>query len=194
MKKNGIGKINDPEDKSQNRRIESLLRRREALLEARDLAKDEYQLNNAPKEKAIRHYQSRLESLVLDLYTKFNSDMIETGEDYLYNEHIVTVEIPPPPGLVESMSDLAAGADLPSPKTEEIKGLLWFKDNEPVITKSFTVTTWNPPTEQTVTNQAVLDFSVLDEAVALCFEFMDEAGIDADLAAADYTGDEGPGL
>lgn len=179
------GRIDDPEDQSQNKRINSLLNRRDVVLEARDVAKDEYHLGEATKEQAIRHYQSRLETLIVDLWTKFKNDLIEDGEKYLKSKEIATVEIPPPPGLVPSNEDLAAGVTPPEPKEEKIKGLLWFKNNDPVIQRSFTTHTWNPPGEKTMPNRVVLDFRILDEAVATCFEFMDKAGIDADIEEDD---------
>jgi len=189
-----VGKVEDPDNKSQQERIKNLLRRREEVLEARDRAKDEYQMGDSSKIQAVSHYQSRLETLILDLWTKFNHDLIDGGNEYLHKRHISKVEVPPPPEAQLGADDMAAGAEGPDKKKENIEGLLWFKDNEPVIEKSFTVTLWNPPGQHTFTNQRVLGFDILDEAVAVCFEFMDEAGIDLDITAEEYTAEGDPGI
>lgn len=188
-----IGKVEDPEDKSQIERIGNLLERRNEVLRARDRAKDEYQMGDASKIQAISHYQARLETLILDLWTKFNHDLIEGGGEYLSDKHIATIEIPPPPEANMDSEHVAPGAELPDAKTVDIEGLLWFKDNNPVIKRQFTVRTWNPPGQQTFPNQRVLGFDILDDAVAVCFEFMDEAGIDLDITAQEYTAEGDPG-
>lgn len=182
---NGTGKIDDPEDASQKKRINSLLARREEVLEARSVAMDEYTLGDATKQQAIMHYQSRLQNLILDLWTKFKNDLIDEGEKYLKEEQIATVTVPPPPELIAEQRDLAAGEPAPEPKREEIIGLEWFIHNQPIIQKTFTAHTWNPPGETTATNRVILNFNVLDDAVVTCFEFMDEAGIDADIEESD---------
>lgn len=169
--------IDDPEELSQKTRVRELLERRKDVLEARNTSKDEELLGGVSHLDALGHYQTHLETLILDLWTKFYGT--KEGKQYLKNEDIATVQVPPP-SEVPTGDDLAPGADAPEPKTVTITGLEWFVENEPVIRKSFTARAWNPPREQTFTNTVVLDRSVLDKAVAKCFEFMNEVGIDAD--------------
>jgi len=178
-------RIDDPEELSQKKRINELLSRRQAVLDARDTAIDEAVLGQASEEQAIQHYQSRIESLILDLWTKFESKTIEgsesKGREYLEEVLIDEVMVPPPAELLpDSQNDLAAGADPPEPKTVEIQGLEWFIENEPVVSETFTTYSWNPPGEQTAANTRTIPFKTLDKALVYCLKFMDETGIDAD--------------
>ena len=177
-------RIDDPEELSQQKRITELLNRRQAVLDARDRAVDEYTLGKATEQQALQHYQSRIESLILDLWTKFetgDTDDETTGEDYLYNVEIDTITVSPPADLIPADErDMAAGADIPNPKHANVRGLYWFIQNEPVVSRTFTIHSWNPPREQTATNQRYVPFRTLDRALALCLKFMDDAGIDAD--------------
>jgi len=185
--------IDDPEELSQKTRIRELLQRRKDVLDARSRSKDEELLGGVDHMDAIGHYQNHVETLILDLWTKFTSvktsDDTKTepetdggqsiGEYYLYAVPIETVQVPPPPEM-PCGTDLAPSADTPEAKPETIKGLKWFVENDPFVTKSFTVRSFNPPGERTFTNTVPIPRSVLDKAVANCFEFMDEVGIDAD--------------
>lgn len=169
--------IDDPEELSQKTRISELLQRRKEVLEARNASKDEELLGDVSHIDAISHYQTHIETLILDLWTKFY-DTAE-GEKYLDKIQIADVQVPPP-REIPTGNDLAPGASVPDPETVTIRGLRWFVENEPIVQASFSVRGWNPPTEQTYTNATVLDRSVLDRAVSRCFEFMNEVGIDAD--------------
>jgi hypothetical protein len=177
-------RIEDPEELSQQKRINELLDRRQAVLEARDRAIDEATLGQATEQDALQHYQSRIESLILDLWTKFESESTaneKKGRQYLDHEHIDSIMVPPPADLLpNSESDMAAGADYPDPKAVHIEGLRWFIENEPVVTRSFTIQSWNPPGEYTGTNSRHVPFRTLDKALVYCLKFMDETGIDAD--------------
>jgi len=187
--------IDDHEELSQKSRIRELLQRRKEVLDARNRSKDEELLGSVGHMNAIAHYQTHLETLILDLWTKFGhepDDDAETdgglskGQQYLKETHITTVTVPPPPEAPTG-NDLAPGAGAPEPKQEKIEGLQWFVKNDPVVTKSFTVRSFNPPGERTYTNSIPLPRSALDEAVALCFEFMNEMGVDADLNQTEQT-------
>ncbi len=179
--------VDDPEDLSQKKRVRDLLNRRNDVIEARNMALDEQLLGEANQQQALAHYQSRIESLIIDLYTKFagynDEDSDENlGEEYLQEVQIDTIEIPPPPEMQQkTQTDLAPGESLPESKTVEIRGLEWFIENEPVVTKHFTVKSWNPPQEMTVPNSRLIPFRTLDKALLKCTEFMDEIGIDAQL-------------
>lgn len=185
--------IDDPESYSQQKRVRDLLDRRNDVLEARNRALDEETLGGATSEEALRHYQSRIESLVMDLYTKFGGLAEESGTKYLEDEPIDTVIIPPPEELLPDVGgDMASGAEPPEPQTETIYGLEWFIDNEPIVAKEFSVYSWNPPGKQTAINQRHIPFRTLDKAFMSCMQFMDEMGIDADLSDGD--GDAGFGV
>jgi len=177
--------IDDPEELSQTKRIREILNRRQGVLEARDRAMDEMTLGDIGGQEALQHYQSRIESLVLDLYTKFKQLDIESeseaenSEDYLFKKKIDTVVVDPPQSLIPNERDIANGENIPEPKEETIEGLYWFIKNEPVIQKSFSVTSWNPPGVQTDTNARFVPKRTLDKALVHCMEFIDKAGIDA---------------
>jgi len=177
--------IDDPEELSQTKRIREILDRRRGVLEARDRAMDEATLGEVQKRRALQHYQSRIESLILDLWTKFEQvdvegDTEETGIDYLERKEIDTIVVQPPNSLLPHEGDgLAPGVNYPDAKHETITGLRWFIDHDPVITKSFTVTSWDPPGEQTGMNSTYVPIRTLDKALLACMEFIDKAGIDA---------------
>ena len=173
--------IDDPEELSQKKRVREILNRRKDVIEARNLAIDEMNLGSATRAEGLAHYQSRIESLIIDLWTKFDAEDVDNGKQYLNSEVIDTVQIPPPEELVLQTTDLAAGAETPDPKTVTIQGLKWFIENDPVVSASFTAYTWNPPGEKTMQNSRYLPISTLDKALVICFKFIDESGIDANL-------------
>lgn len=172
--------IDDPEELSQKTRIRNILERRKDVLEARNMSKDEELLGSATYQDALGHYQNHLETLIIDLWTKFKET--DTGTEYLERKHIADVEVPPPPELLpDEESDYAAGADVPDTKEVSIHGLSWFVDSEPVVTAEFTTTTWNPPGERKETNGRLIPRHVIDKALTITLEFMNDAGVDADL-------------
>jgi len=180
-------RIDDPEELSQTQRIREILNRRQGVLEARDRAYDETIAGEVGDEQAIAHYQSRLESLILDLWTKFETLELEdddegrTGEYYLKEVHIDTIEVPPPAELMpDSDDDILDGAEPPTPKTVSIDGLQWFIENDPYVRASFSVESWNPPGTRTATNARHIPIKTLDKADVKINEFIDKAGIDAD--------------
>jgi hypothetical protein len=187
------GQIEDPQDTAQNERIKAILRRREEVLEARDRAKDQYYIKEVPLVRAVTHYQSRLETLIVDLRNKFRHELVQGDVDWWNGVPIDTVEIPPPPELIDDDA-LAPGEEPPTAKKEHIHGLSWFIDNNPVLARDFTVYGWNPPGKMTETSEVVLGFEVIDEAVMTCFDFMDTLGIDAKLTPETYTADGEPDL
>lgn len=175
--------INDPEEYSQKRRVRELLERRAEVIEARNRAIDEQTLGGVSEMRALRHYQSRIESLIIDLYTKFGNLETESGEDYLTDKHIDSVIIPPPDEILpDSDDDMAPGAEPPEPQTEQIYSLEWFIEREPVVSAEFTTYSWNPPGQQTEMGQRHIPIRTLDKALLNCIEFMDKMGIDADIS------------
>lgn len=180
--------IDDPEEYSQKKRVRDLLERRNEVIEARNRAIDEQTLGSASEQVALRHYQSRIESLIIDLYTKFggletDGDGDGDGTDYLTEEPIDTVTIYPPEEILpDTDDDMAPGVEPPGPKQETIYGLEWFIDNEPVVAAEFTTYSWNPPGERTAVGQRFVPTRTLDKALLACMEFMDSVGIDADLS------------
>lgn len=174
--------ISDPEQLSQQKRIKELLNRRSGVIETRTAAKQAWASGELRKIDALRVYQTAIEGLILDLWTKFKNTDVERGQELLYDEVIDTVQVGPPAELLPSdKNDLADGQDYPDAKPVPIKGLDWFINNDPVVEETFTAYTWNPPGEQTMVGQRVLDFDTLDKPVQRCIEFLDETGIDADM-------------
>jgi len=173
--------INDPEELSQKKRITELLNRRTGVIDARNQAKDEYNTGTIRKEQALMVYQSRIESLVIDLWTKFKKRDGTNGEKILTDETIAKVTVYPPETLLPGGgNELANGAEEPDPKEVSIDGLQWFIDNDPVVEAPFEAFMWNPPGKRTAVGTTVLDFNVLDQALLKVMEFIDETGIDAD--------------
>lgn len=173
--------INDPEELSQKKRITELLNRRTGVIDARNQAKDEYYGGGISKQQALMVYQSRIESLVIDLWTKFKNKEGTNGKEILTDETIAEVTVYPPETLLPNGdNDLANGADTPDPKIVSINGLQWFIDNDPVVEAPFEAFMWNPPGKRTDIGTTVLDFNVLDQALLKVMEFIDETGIDAD--------------
>lgn len=173
--------INDPDELSQKKRITELLNRRSGVIDARNQAKDEYHAGVISKEQALMVYQSRIESLVIDLWTKFKNKEGDNGKKILTDEPIAHVTVYPPDTLLPNDdTDVAEGADIPDPKTVSINGLQWFIHNDPVVEVPFEAFLWNPPGKKRDMGRTVLDFNVLDQALLKVMEFIDETGIDAD--------------
>jgi hypothetical protein len=180
--------IDDPDELSQKQRVRELLDRRTDVLEARNRGKDEELLGAADYMVSLGHYQNHLESLIMDLWTKLTER--EDGEEYLHDKHIATITVQPPDELIPgNNSDFAPGETAPDPKTVSIHGLKWFVNNEPAVSQTFTAQMWNPPRTVTKANTRPLPRSALDKATTLCFEFMNEADIDASVGGED--GDAG---
>lgn len=191
--------IDDPEELSQTTRIREILSRRADVLEARNRAVDEAALGGATPQQAVMHYQSRLESLILDLWTKFeDSDItaeppeggswgpdgvdVSYGTNLLVYEPIDTVEIPPPPELVpDSSGRLPPGRDPPEPKTVTIAGLRWFIENDPVVSAEFEAVLLRPPGRRTATNERFIPIRTLDKGLTVAMKFINALGVDADL-------------
>jgi len=170
--------IDDPEELSQKQRIRELLDRRRDVLDARTRASDEEVLGSVGHVNALTHYQNHLESLIMDLWTKLIES--DDGEQYLYERHVGSVTVPPPRELQPGQHDnFAPGETAPEPKTVDIHGLEWFINNDPVVSASFEARMWNPPGKVQRPNSTVIPRSLLDKATTLCFEFMNEAGVDA---------------
>lgn len=173
--------IDDPEEYSQTKRIQDLLNRRNDVLEARNRAIDEQTLGGAPAEAALRHYQSRIVSLILDLHTKFGGTETN-GVQYLKDEPIDSITVFPPAEIMpDADSDMAPGETPPAPQEETIYGLQWFIEHDPIVRAEFHTRSWNPPGEQTAVGQRVIPIRTLDKALLKCMEFMDKLGVDADL-------------
>lgn len=179
-------RIGDPEEISQKTRIQELLSRRSGVIDSRDAAVDAVKFGQADERTAREFYQSRIESLVIDLWTKFESSDLETGEEYLKAAEIDTFTVEPPSELIPSdRADMAAGEDLPDAKEYTIEGLEWFIENDAVIEVPFTAYTWNPPGEKTVPSKVLIPWETLDRGLIMCMKFIDETGIDADLEGMD---------
>jgi len=174
--------IDDPEELSQTKRINELLNRRKAVIDSRDEAFDVQLLGEASREEALAYYRSRIESLIVDLWTLFQNDDFDAAEQYLKTEHIDTVHVSPPEKIgSDGGLSLAPWESQPDPKPVHIRGLEWFITNGPTISRDFTVELWDPPGSQTVTNEIAVPAETLDQALTKCIEFMDKMGVDADL-------------
>jgi hypothetical protein len=176
--------IDDPEEYSQKKRVRDLLDRRNEVIEARNRAIDAQSLEGVPPQKALRHYMSRIESLIIDLYTKFDAEEVDEAEHYLQDELIDTVTIYPPQSVIpDSDGDMMSGADAPEPVEIPIRGLEWFiNTNDPIVSASFSMDSWNPPKTIQDTNSQHIPIRTLDRALLKCMDFMDEMGIDAKIS------------
>jgi len=171
--------IDDPEELSQKTRIREILNRRTNVIDARDRAFDAMALGDASRQQALGFYRSRIESLILDLWTKFENEDLDDGREYLESVEIDTVAVPPP----EELSDdrLADGVNAPGPKEATIDGLQWFITNDTTIRVPFTAQSWDPPGEKTVVAEHPVPRRTLDGALVKCMEFIDVTGIDIDI-------------
>lgn len=174
--------IDDPEELSQKKRINELLTRRKTVIDARDEAFDAQLMGQANREEALAFYRSRIESLIIDLWTKFRNEDLESGTKFLEEKEIDTVEVPPPAELLPGEGgDLGPGEKPPRPKYITINGLKWFLEQDGQIRVPFTARLHDPPGKHTVHQEMNIPISTLDKALLTCIEFLDEAGIDADL-------------
>lgn len=139
-------KIDDPEELSQKKRISELLARRKTVIDARDEAFDAQIMGKASREEALAFYRSRIESLIIDLWTKFRSEDLEAGREYLEDELIDTIEVPPPAELQGGgKGRLGPGEQAPDPKHIDIRGLEWFLEQDGEIRVPFTARLTDPP-------------------------------------------------
>lgn len=175
-------RIDDPEDLSQNTRIKEILDRRYQTLEARDRLKEAVDMGQVSKEQALQNYRSRLESLVLELWNVFQNLESDKGKEYLTEKPIATFEIPPPESLLSQAEELPPGAEYPDGKQHTIHGLRWFLDKPTTITETFELRSMSPPKTLTETNEYLLQWGELDSGLQYALEFIDAAGIDADVS------------
>lgn len=173
--------IDDPDSISQSQRIREILSRRSDTLDVRDIANREVRFNDVDERRALLYYRTSIEGLILELWNVFQNLDDGTGEEYLKEKDIATFQIPPPESLRHRVSDLQPGEGWPDPKTHHIVGLEWFLHNPEVITEQFTVESLNPPRQITETQSYILQWGELDDALRYLLEFIDVAGIDADL-------------
>lgn len=171
--------IDDPGELSQKTRIRELLSRRTNVIDARDRAFDAMTLGEATQRQALGFYRSRVESLILDLWTKFENEDLDEGKQFLDTVDIDTIVVHPPEEL--DADNLAAGEEPPQPKQEAIKGLKWFIENDGPIRVEFTARSWSPPGKRTVVAEQPLPRRTLDRALVACMEFIDVAGIDVSI-------------
>lgn len=180
--------IDDPEDLSQRKRVKELLDRRQDVINARDAAFEAMLFGELPRDAAAQYYRSRIESLILDLWTKFNHAEVEAGNEYLNEKVIDTLTIVPPPELPTDRADerLAPGAEPASAETVTIRGLKWFLEHDEAIEVTFqTRTMIGGPGVDRQTKQVTVPMRTLDQALINCVEFIDKAGIDADISEAE---------
>jgi len=179
--------IDDPESISQNQRIQEILDRRADVLQTRDEAKQRALFGDVGERNALLFYRSELESLIHELWNVFrNLDVEEmdeqTGKAYLQTREIATFRIEPPPELEETVEQLSASASWPEAKEYTIKGLEWIIEAPETLTATFSVESLSPPKTVTDTREYVLQWAELDAVLRTTLEFIDVAGIDADLA------------
>lgn len=173
--------IDDPEDLSQNTRIREILDRRYQTLEARDRLREMADMGELSEERVLKHYRSRLESLILELWNVFENLESDEGREFLESKPIAVVHIPPPQSLLETAEELPPGVSQPTAVRKRIDGLKWFLDNPTTLTEKFQVQSLTPPKTITETNEYLLQWHELDAALEATLEFIDTAGIDADV-------------
>jgi hypothetical protein len=174
-------RVDDPEDLSQSTRIQEILDRRYETLQARDRLREMVDMKKIPEERALQSYRSRLESLILELWNLFENLESDEGKEYLASKPIASVEIPPPESLLEQAEDLPPGVSVPDTKSHTVTGLAWFLNNPPRISETFTLKSFSPPQTFTETNDYLLQWGELDNALQAALEFIDVAGVDADV-------------
>jgi len=184
--------VDDANELSNKSRIRDLLDRRKELLDARNEARAEMQVNGGDRLAALEIYHTYLTGLIIDLWTK----LVETkaGSQLLQEKVIHTFSIHPPQ---EDLAEIKAAPGVEEPEAKEvtIRGLQWFlQQNSVVVTESFDLRTWNPPGTSTIQARQPIPWAALNRAHIACLEYMNEIGVDADLNLDNYTADEGPGV
>ena len=180
--------IDDPESISQTQRIREILARRTRTLEARDEAKMETLLGDVDERRALLYYRAHLESLIYELWNVFRNltgeetDEEDVGAFYLNEKEIYRLEIAPPERLRSQVREMEDGAAMPEPATVRIKGLRWFVQEPDTISATFEVEAFDPPRTVREEREEVLGWQPLDAGLRNCLEFMDRAGVDAELA------------
>lgn len=181
--------IDDPESISQTQRIREILARRTRTLEARDEAKMETLLGGTDERRALLYYRAHLESLIHELWNVFRNLTGEEGGDdqdvgafYLNEKEIFTIDIGPPESLRGRVREMEDGASMPEPVPVTIRGLRWFVEQPDTVSATFEVEAFDPPQTVREEREEVLGWQPLDAGLRTCLEFMDRAGVDAELA------------
>lgn len=183
--------IDDPESISQTQRIREILARRTRTLEARDEAKMETLLGDVDERRALLYYRAHLESLIYELWNVFRNLTGEESEDggiedvgahYLNEKKIYEVDIDPPERLRRKVHEMEDGAAMPEPARVTIEGLRWFVQEPDTVSATFEVEAFDPPRTVREEREEVLGWQPLDAGLRNCLEFMDRAGVDAELA------------
>lgn len=188
--------IDDPDDISQSRRVSEILERRKRAIDAREEAVDMMLTDLEYGQWAgLRYYHSRIVSLILDVWSIFRrmqrnaeeandtneqQELDDIGTEFLNDVEIAEITIPPPEET--QAASRVPGSSAPEPKTVTICGLGWFLENDAVVSETFRVRTMNPPRDELVVEERPLDIRTLDRALMVCEEFLDEVGIEAQVA------------
>lgn len=181
LPRNDNHRIDDPEQISQNTRIHEILDRRRETLQARDRLREAVDLGTVDERAALLHYRSRLESLIMELWNVFQNLDSDDGETYLTTAQIATFQIEPPEELREIARDLPDGAEYPDAVEHTIEGLRWYLDAPRYLTETFELRSLSPPQQIEREQTYVLQWPELDEGLRYALEFIDVAGIDADV-------------
>lgn len=174
--------IDDPEDISQKQRIKEILDRRRETLEARNMAKAEVKLGSLDELNAQSYYRTHLESLIYEIWNVLQNIEGDVGDEYLDERPEIVLPIDPPQELVERIDETDDGVQIPGPKYVRGSGLRWFIEAPDVVSREFRVQTYEPPGEVTAVGEAVVGWEQLDKGLRTALEFINVAGIDADLA------------
>lgn len=190
--------VDDPDKISQTTRIRELLERRRNAIDAAEEAGIAAVSGELSPEQARMFYLQRLRSLIIDLWTKFGDgqqadegnkegdDDKSTAKNYLDDYKIGEMQVPVPESLPTSVRDrrLAPGASPPEPKVVEVNGLGWFVRNDFPLEVGWQVRamTGGGHSVQSETVAVVPPMSLLNDALIACTEFMDEMGIDVEIA------------
>lgn len=184
--------VKDGNELSNKSRIRDLLQRRKEVLDARNDARAEMQVNGGNPVSALEIYYTYLTGFIMDLWTKLVET--EAGVKLLKTQPIHQFTIHPPQEKVEKIQ-AANGVEPPEPKIVTIKGLNWLlQRNSVIVTADFEVQLWNPPGTKTIHARQPIPWTALDRAFIGCQEYMNEIGVDADLHLENYDGGDEPGL
>jgi len=184
--------VADANELSNKSRIRDLLSRRQEVLDARNDARAEMQVNGGDQVAALEIYHTYLTGFIMDLWTKF----VETraGMQLLQEQKIHDFKIHPPQEELDKFKS-ANGVQPPEPEPVVINGLNWFlQQNSVVVSATFELQTWDPPGTTKIEAQQPIPWAALDRAFIACQEYMNEIGVDADLHLDNYTGEDGPGV
>jgi len=192
-------RIDDPNDKSQERRKRTIHDRQEQAAEVKQRISDPGFLPHATNMEKQHLYFEVVKSYVVELEPTLTRDGLDVGNEYWEEMDLGTITFQPPAEAVDLYKGVIArsppGASHPQSRAVRITGLSDFADLSPPFEQTWTVI-WKPGSslkDEDFTIRETVPQQISEKAYRACNKFLAEVDLGLQMSGNDYTPEE-PGL